>query len=112
MKKILVIDCDSIAWSVFHGLPILTHEEQGTAIIYGFLNQLFSIQEYDQADHIVFAWDSRKSIRIEIFPEYKIKRRTAKKEYTEEETTIHKDRMRQFNLLRKKIRLFYKDGCT
>ena len=103
MKKILTIDCDGLCWAVFHGVPILSHEEQGTSIIYGFLNTLFSIQEYEHADNIVFAWDSRKSIRIDIFPEYKIKRRTKKKEYTEEETIIHKDRSRQFNLLRKKI---------
>lgn len=103
MKKILIIDCDGLCWNVFHALPPLTNGEQGTAIIYGFLNHLFDLQAFNQADHIVFAWDSRESKRIDLFPEYKFKRRNAKKEYTDEEKEIHRDRLSQFNLLRDTI---------
>ncbi len=103
MKKILIIDCDGLAWSTFHALPPLSHNEQGTAIIYGFLNHLFDIQKFEQADKIVFAWDSRESKRIELFPAYKLKRRNKKKEYTTEEKQLHVDRIVQFNLLREII---------
>lgn len=103
MKKILVVDCDGLCWTVFHALPPLANKEQGTAVIYGFLNNLFDLQARYNADRIAFAWDSRESKRIELFPEYKIKRRAKKKEYTDEEKLIHKDRASQFTLLRKRI---------
>jgi len=103
MKNILIIDCDGLAWNVFHALPPLTHNEQGTAIIYGFLNHLFNLQSFTNADRIAFAWDSRKSKRIELFPKYKWKRRNKKKDYNVDEIKIHKDRINQFTLLRKHI---------
>ncbi len=117
MKTILIIDCDGLCWNVFHALPPLSHGEQGTAIIYGFLNHLFELQAFTQADHIAFAWDSRESKRIELFPEYKLKRRTAKNEYTDEEKAMHRDRASQFKLLREEIlpalgfiNIFQEDG--
>ena len=103
MKKILLIDCDALCWHVFHGMPPLTHEERGTSVIYGFLNNLFELQTFNNADRIAFAWDSKKSKRRKLFPGYKAKRRAAKKEYTEEELEIHKDRIRQFRALRRSI---------
>ncbi len=102
-KNVLVIDCDGICWNVFHAMPPLSHNEKGTAMLYGFLNRIFEIQEFTRASHIAFVWDSRNSKRIELFPEYKFKRRNKKKEYTEEEVEIHKDRLRQVNLLREEI---------
>jgi len=99
----MIIDCDGLSWNVFHALPPLSHEEQGTAIIYGFMNHLFELQGFNQADHIAFVWDSRKSKRIDMFPEYKFKRRNKKKEYTDEEKEIHLDRLSQFTLLREEI---------
>lgn len=103
MQKILVLDCDGICWQVFHSMPPLSHEEKGTSVIYGFLNHLFELNKFEKPDYIVFAWDSNASKRREIFPEYKCKRLAAKKEYTEEETAIHKDRVRQFRVLRKAV---------
>jgi 5'-3' exonuclease len=103
MKKVLIIDCNAVCWSVFHALPPMTFEEEGTAIIYGFMNHLFDIQSYQNADHIAFVWDSRRSLREDIFPEYKLKRRTKQNEYTEEELVIHSDRARQFKVLRTSI---------
>lgn len=103
MKTILIFDSNALCWGAFHSLPALTHEEFGTTIIYGFLNKLFSIQQYTEADFIAFAWDSRSSKRIKLFPEYKSKRRTAKEQYTPEEIKIHEDRDRQFKLLRDEI---------
>jgi len=117
MKTILVLDCDGICWTVFHALPPLSHKEEGTAVIYGFLNHLFELQDFYKADRIVFAWDSITSKRIELFPEYKYKRRSKKTEYTDEEKLVNKDRARQFDLLRNYIlpelgfsNVLYEDG--
>ena len=103
MKTILNIDCDGVCWTVFHALPPLSNEEQGTAVIYGFLNHLFALQGFHKAEHIVFAWDSSASKRIDLFPKYKWKRRNRKIEYTAEEKKMHKDRVRQFKILRTHI---------
>lgn len=103
MEKILAIDCNAVGWGVFHALPPLSHNEQGTAIIYGFLNTLFELQRFEQADHIVFAWDSRQSNREKLFPAYKAKRKKKYEEHTEEEVIAHSDRAQQFYLLRTSI---------
>jgi len=102
-KKILIVDCDGLCWQSFHAMPYLSDGTQGTQVIYGFLNHVMSIQEFEEADRVVFAWDSRSSKRIEIFPEYKLKRRNKKKEYTPKEQELHKDRLHQFVLLREEI---------
>ncbi len=104
MKKVLLIDCDAVAWSAYHGLPdALSHNEQSTAVIYGFLNSVFYQQTVEDADLIGFIWDSRKNKRIDIFPEYKFKRRTVKQEYTDDEQRSHSARSQQFKILRKEI---------
>lgn len=103
MQKILVLDCDGICWQVFHSMPPLSHEEKGTSVIYGFLNHVFELNKFEKPDHIVFAWDSVRSHRRKIFPEYKSGRILAKEKYTDEEKVLHKDRVRQFKVLRKKI---------
>jgi DNA polymerase-1 len=103
-KKIIVFDSDAVCWNVFHALPAgLSANDKGTAVIYGFLSKILDIQEYEKADRIVFAWDSRKSNRVKLFPDYKKKRREKKKEYTEDEIRVHQDRARQFKLLRTEI---------
>lgn len=102
--KYLIIDCDAVCWAIFHSLPKnLSHNDKGTAIIYGFLSQLLYFQEYHKAPYIVFTFDSKFSIRKTMFPEYKLKRDLKKEEYTDEEKEQHKDRQRQFKLLRTRV---------
>lgn len=103
MKKIMLIDCNAIGWSAFHALPKLSYDEEETAIIYGFLTTLFFQQSIQCADYIAFAWDSKKSKRRKLFPEYKEKRRKQKQEWTQEEQNANRARLAQFKLLRKEI---------
>jgi hypothetical protein len=60
----------------------LDYREKKTGVIFGFLSQIFHIADKYQSNKIVFCWDSKKSLRKQIFPEYKIKRQ---KEKTPEE---------------------------
>jgi len=120
MKKLLIFDCDGICWAVFHALGTkLSHNNIGTSIIYGFLNHIFATQSHEKADCLVFAWDSHssKSLRKQLFPEYKLKRSIAKNEYTEEEKLIHAGRSTQFRLVKEEIlpalgfsNVFWQDG--
>jgi len=98
-------------------MPSLSYDGEGTAIIYGFLNQIFYFQGFDKADRIIFCWDSKFSKRTDLFPKYKYKRRQDKANYTEEEKVAHKSRHRQFKLLRTRIlpalgfnNIFYQEG--
>lgn len=104
MKKLLILDCDGVCWSVFHALKgKLSHDGKDTGIIYGFLSHLFAVQSYEKADTIVFAWDSntKGSKRKEIFPEYKQKRHATEK--TQEEIALDKQRYNQVKILREDI---------
>ena len=119
MNKLIIFDCDGVAWSVFHAMKgKLSHDGKDTSIIHGFLNHVFSVQNYDKADRLVFAWDSKSTVRETLFPNYKRKRKLAKKENkTEQEILVDKDRRRQFSLLKDSIlyelgfrNILYQDG--
>ena len=118
MKKLIIFDCDCVIWTVFHGLKVkLSHDGKDTSIIYGFLNHVFSVQAYEKADYIAFAWDSKLSKRKELFPDYKKKRANAKKELSEEEKAALQSTYEQSNLLRTEIlpklgfsNIFHQDG--
>lgn len=71
-EHVLVIDCHSIGHMVKHGIKArLSHEGVGTAIIYGFLMQMFQLAGRFNTSRFVFAWDSRRSVRKERYPFYK-----------------------------------------
>lgn len=118
MRKILLFDCDGIAWATFHALGTpLSHEGTPTSVIHGFLNSVFANQRFELADHVVFAWDSGNSLREKIFPGYKAKRKAEKEKYTPEEKVINDQRRIQFSLLKDEIlgrlgfsNVFYQDG--
>lgn len=103
MQTITTIDSNALAWGVFHALPPLTHKQHGTAVIYGFLQRLLDMQSKFSPDLVALIWDSVESKRIDLFPEYKLKRRTKQKELTTAEERLHKDRKRQFRLLHEEI---------
>ncbi len=100
-KKLLIFDCHAVCYYVKYSLGHLDYDGEGTGIIYGFLSQLLHIGTRYKPTHYIFAWDSRTSIRKEIFPEYKKKRseRILSPEEWETERKIYK----QFSLLRKSI---------
>jgi DNA polymerase-1 len=56
-------------------LPRLSFEDRDTGVSYGFLRQILEIVERFPTDRIVFAWDSRSSIRKAIYPPYKANRK-------------------------------------
>jgi len=50
---------------------MLSYKNKPIGVIFGFLNQLFSIGEALHPDNVVFCWDSRKSIRRHHYSFYK-----------------------------------------
>jgi DNA polymerase-1 len=78
----------------------LSNEIEKTGIIFGFLRQIKKFALLYNTKHFVFAWDSKKSKRKEIFPNY---RERHKNDITEEELKWHNDAFKQFMIIRKKV---------
>lgn len=51
----------------------LSHEEHATGVIFGFLREMQKLSEDFEKPQFAFAWDSRKSFRRDIYPDYKKK---------------------------------------
>ncbi len=73
MKRVLLVDGNSIMNRAFYGLPLLTNNNgEYTNAIYGFLNILFKTMEDRQTDSLIVSFDLKGgTFRNEIFKEYK-----------------------------------------
>jgi hypothetical protein len=80
----------------------LTEDSIHVEVIFGFLKQLLMIcKRFQNVDDYIFCWDSKKSYRRKIYPEYKANRRDREK--TEEEKKFDDATMNQFQVLRKHV---------
>lgn len=96
----ILIDANSICHQCKHAMSDLSWHEKKVGVIFGFLRQILTLSKLFDTNEFAFAWDSRKSKRKEIFPDYKKARRHEKTLEEEELDTIA---YRQFDLLRKTI---------
>lgn len=102
MKTNLIIDCNNLAYSSFYIFKNLNYLEKKTGVIFGFIQQILSLAKKFESTNFVFCWDSKKSYRKLIYPEYKANRR---KELSNEEKADLKLAYNQFAELREKILL-------
>lgn len=102
-KNLLIIDSPALCHRAKHAMKdaALTHEEMQVEIIFNFLNQILGFAERFETDAFAFAWDSRKSYRTMLYPEYKYKRRTEEK--TLEEKAFDNLSYAQFQRLRREV---------
>ena len=97
----VLIDGDNVGWTAHYSQGELSVDDLLTGTIFGFLRMIFSIADRFTTNQFIFCWDSRKSYRKKIYPEYKEKRHA--KELTEEELRIKMEVRRQFVELRKYV---------
>ncbi len=73
MKRVLLVDGNSIMNRAFYGVPLLTNSNgEYTNAIYGFLNILFKTMEDRQTDSLIVSFDLKGgTFRNEIYKEYK-----------------------------------------
>ena len=71
---VLLIDAKQATHRAYH-IAGLSNLGQHTEVIYGVLNSTLSLVDLFKPDVLVFCWDSRKSLRKEVYPEYKANRR-------------------------------------
>lgn len=100
MKKILLIDGNSLANRAFYALPFLT-DPQGRAsgAVFGFTNILCKIISEDKPDGIIVAFDhARKTFRNNLYADYKGTRKETPPELRSQFPLI-KDLLREMGIL-------------
>ncbi len=77
MKKLTIIDTFGFFFRSFFALPPLKNS-QGfpTGLLTGFTNFIYSLQKDYKSDYLLFALDSKKNFREDIYKEYKAHRNT------------------------------------
>ncbi len=108
--KTLVIDSNCIAHLAKHSKKSLTYGEMETGIIFGFLEQIKILANKFNTNKFIFCWDSKKSKRKELYPDYKRHRHKEKTEIEQIEDNIA---FKQFYDLRTSIlpKLGFKNIC-
>lgn len=92
----LIFDCHAIGHAAKHGYHGLMYRGEPTGVIYGFLIKVLSLVDKFKTRRLVFAWDSGKRYRREVYPDYKKK----DKEWTSEEAEENRIAKVQFGELR------------
>ena len=97
----LIIDCNYVCHRAFHSVKNLSHNQRQVGVIFGFIKQIFALSEKFKSRDFIFCWDSRKSYRGLIYPDYKKNRQQLKE--TEEEQVDRNQAYDQFDELRTEI---------
>lgn len=91
MDNILLTDLSALSWQAFYSnLDNMDIDDVESAILESILNYIKQYGKKFNTNNIVVCCDSPKSLRKEIYPEYKEKRKTARQEKSEEEQELQK----------------------
>jgi DNA polymerase-1 len=84
--RLLLLDGHSLAYRAFFALPVenfSTVTGQHTNAVYGFTSMLVNVLRDEQPTHVAVAFDlSRKTFRLEEYPDYKAKRNKTPDEFS------------------------------
>lgn len=86
MKKILIVDGNSLLYRAFYGLPPLsTKKGEFTQAIHGFLNMFLKVSEELEPSNVIICFDTKGgSFRNEMYDEYKGNRKPMPEELIEQ----------------------------
>jgi len=73
MKPTIIVDSHFLCYRSVYTMGELSFDEKSTGIIFGFLNQIFQLAKFFDYPKFIFAWDSKKSYRKDVYPDYKRK---------------------------------------
>lgn len=96
----LIIDSNYICHVCKHSMKGLSYHEMKVGVVFGFMRQILTLAKAFQTNDFVFIWDSKESLREQIFPEYKKRR---KKEKSDEDKELDALSYPQFDALRDRI---------
>lgn len=91
MKKLVLIDGNSIAYRAFFALPLLSNDKgEYTNAVYGFTTMLLKVLEDEKPTHLLVAFDAGKStFRHKTYAEYKGTRQKTPSELSGQIPMIH-----------------------
>jgi len=95
----IIIDANNLCYKNFYTMGGLKYKEEDTGIIFGFMSELLYLAKKFESRHFIFCWDSKKSYRKLIYPEYKANRKDKSSDELKSLSIAYK----QFDLLRKEI---------
>ncbi len=101
-KTYLVLDANYLCHRAKHVFGDLSHDGSATGIIFGLLKDLLTFQERFSTRDMIFCWDSNKSKREDIYPEYKAHRKDKYEGMGKEEIEFENEFRRQMRKLRTK----------
>ncbi len=100
-KPCMLVDVSSICYRAFFRLGGLSSGNSKTGVTFGFLSQILQLAKLFNTNKFVFCFDSRKSYREMIYPQYKANRKNI--EQTEQEKREKRVFYRQVNELRMEL---------
>jgi len=74
-KPYVLLDMNNLCHIAHYSTGNLSNDERKTGVLFGVMRQLLSLVKTTGSNRLVFFWDSRKSYRKEIYPEYKANRK-------------------------------------
>lgn len=99
-EPLIIVDSNYLCHFIKHGVKrSLTFENVSTEIILGFMMQLQSLSRRFGSKRFAFAWDSKKSYRRQIFPQYKANRQPP----DPDDPANYNVMMRQFAIIRTEV---------
>lgn len=101
MNSKIIIDGNNVAHIMNHNMRHLSTDEMKTGVIFGFMKQLLHLSNRFHTNDFIFCWDSRKSLRKNLYPEYKSNRK--KENITPEEEEYKQNIFEQISELRRTI---------
>jgi 5'-3' exonuclease len=109
-KSILIIDSNYLCHRSMMRMLGFSYEDIPTGVIFGFLRSLQQLHEKFNPTKVVFAWDSNKSFRKEVYSDYK--KKTPIEEEKEDIAQALRLGLPQFAVIRKEIlpRLGFKNS--
>ncbi len=83
MKKLLIVDGNSILNRAYYGIrPLTAPDGTPTNAVYGFLNILFKYMEEEKPDYLCIAFDVKaKTFRHKMYEQYKAQRKPAPEDF-------------------------------
>lgn len=105
---LLILDSNFICYKSMVAMKGLSWQEHSTGVIFGFLREIQQLSDRFPSAKFAFAWDSRKSFRRTVYPEYKRREKTKDPEMED----LIRSGMPQFDEIRLKVlhRLGFKNN--
>jgi len=99
--KVIVLDGNALGHREKYSMKGLSYDDMETGVIFGFMNELLRLAKMFETNKFVIAWDSKNSIRKEMYSPYKHKRKERVK--TPEDKLLDDLAYKQFTMLRKEV---------